>query len=93
MRHLAVILLAALALAGPGAPVGAAADSLVLRDAEGRRIERLDASDQGRRRVILRDAEGRRSAVLAPAADRPAVVILRDPSGRRQGYLERPAPP
>ncbi len=68
------------ALAGP-----ALAETLVQRDALGRRTGTIEIEPNGRQ--ILRDAAGRRTGTIEP--DGPNRMVVRDAAGRRIGTQER----
>jgi|GEM_PF-6209973 len=68
------------ALAGP-----APAETLVQRDAKGRRTGTIQIEASGRQ--ILRDAHGRRTGTIEP--DGPRRMVVRDAQGRRIGMQER----
>jgi YD repeat-containing protein len=68
------------ALAGP-----ALAETLVQRDASGRRTGTIEIEPSGRQ--ILRDAQGRRTGTIEP--DGPNRMVVRDALGRRIGTQER----
>ena len=68
------------ALAGP-----ALAETLVQRDALGRRTGTIEIEPSGRQ--ILRDAQGRRTGTIEP--DGPNRMVVRDALGRRIGTQER----
>jgi YD repeat-containing protein len=63
----------------------ALAETLVQRDAQGRRTGTIEIEPSGRQ--ILRDAQGRRTGTIEP--DGPNRMVVRDALGRRIGTQER----
>jgi YD repeat-containing protein len=63
----------------------AEAETLVQRDALGRRTGTIEIEPSGRQ--ILRDAQGRRTGTIEP--DGPNRMVVRDALGRRIGTQER----
>jgi YD repeat-containing protein len=84
MRRLPVFLI--LLFAADFFALGAAqAETLVQRDAQGRRTGTVEIEPSGRQ--ILRDAQGRRTGTIEP--DGPKRMVVRDAAGRRIGTQER----